>query len=371
MDESVAAVRSPKVRRVVVAATTSAITLAFIAYVGSIVVRATSLYDTLAQPHRGWRGTPHRQDDALGYTPRPGTKGAHTFPIGDDVPMRFDEFGFRVPVSSTDERLARTPTIMTIGDSITYGDATPAEDTFPQLVADALGGSAMNAGVCGYGLAQMVLRAAAEIPRHRPHMVIIQYTPWLAQRSTHFFAPTYTGVVPVPYYAQLGRELTIAPPVFRAMTMRETIAGSPFGVASFISLDAIPAVLYEDVQLALFQLWDSLGTIPTPVLDVRAIEKAGYEEIARIARDTGARVVFVMFNEGAKAVAVPAHIDAPGAVWVNAQEALLSQLPTHDDQSFAAAYGHWRGDPPRLVDRHPNARAHAVIAASIVAALNP
>jgi len=62
-----------------------------------IAWRTRPLYQRVAAGGRGWRGRVHAAHPELGFAPIPGAGGAHTFPIGPDVPMRYDERGFRVP----------------------------------------------------------------------------------------------------------------------------------------------------------------------------------------------------------------------------------------------------------------------------------
>ena len=58
--------------------------------------------------------------------------------------------------------------VLSLGDSITYGYGCRAEEAFGYLVARALGGTVLNAGQSGAGLAQMVLLARELIPAYRP-----------------------------------------------------------------------------------------------------------------------------------------------------------------------------------------------------------
>ena len=48
--------------------------------------------------------------------------------------------------------------------------------------------------------------------------------------------------------------------------------------------------------------------------------------------------------------------------------AVLLGLDSAGEESYLRAYGHWKGNPPRLIDEHPNARAHAIIAEQVLAA---
>jgi lysophospholipase L1-like esterase len=45
-------------------------------------------------------------------------------------------------------------------------------------------------------------------------------------------------------------------------------------------------------------------------------------------------------------------------------------LGEHTQSDYQLAYGHWRGEPPQLLDTHPNAVAHGRIAEAILQALS-
>ena len=61
-------------------------------------------------------------------------------------------------------------------------------------------------------------------------------------------------------------------------------------------------------------------------------------------------------------------VDIDAALWreLNADRPGAGAATTDD---YLKAYGHWFGSPPKLVDWHPNPRAHAIIAREIVAAI--
>ena len=56
---------------------------------------------------------------------------------------------------------------------------------------------------------------------------------------------------------------------------------------------------------------------------------------------------------------------------VDAQTALLKRLAHVDEKTYQQEYGHWRGDPPVLIDGfHPNATGHRIIAQEIASKIN-
>jgi len=81
-------------------------------------------------------------------------------------------------------------------------------------------------------------------------------------------------------------------------------------------------------------------------------------------------MLVVVMEAAGKQHVVAADLRLPPEVaLVDPRPALLAALPSADRESYLRAYAHWRGTPPRLVDEHPNARAHAIVAAQVLAAL--
>jgi hypothetical protein len=60
---------------------------------------------------------------------------------------------------------------------------------------------------------------------------------------------------------------------------------------------------------------------------------------------------------------------ALGVPVVRADLALRKRLSTPTRSAYSREYQHWGCDPPRVIDVHPNPRAHRVIADTIVEAL--
>src|ERR1051325_8602131 len=105
--------------------TISGIYLAYAAY------RTMPVYRYVKSNQRGWKGRTHIADAELGFAPIPDSEGAEVFPIGNDIPARFDKDGFRVPLEAGATAPNRSPVVLTLGCSFTYGAATAAENTYP------------------------------------------------------------------------------------------------------------------------------------------------------------------------------------------------------------------------------------------------
>jgi hypothetical protein len=342
-------------------------------YGATIVLRASPLYDYVKGRQRGWSGTTHRYDPLLGFAPIPGAGGHHVFPIGDDLPMQYDGSGFRVPVNPAIRQPERNPVVLALGCSFTYGDATAAEETFPHLAAELMGGSVRNAGVPSYGLAQMLVLARRLIPEHRPDYVLVQYSPWLVDRAQTPFAPSYHGAIATPFFTP---ELELHPPVFPTIVFRlssDRYRKTERGLLDFVSFTwhvALPLLLHDDVRMTTFRVKRLAGRVPSSTGDDAAVVRHVYGEIARVAQESGARMIIVGLDNRAEPLNLPHALFPKEALVVNPHDSLVAALPVKSQECYDRRYGHWRGSPPVLVDQHPNALAHRevarVIASSVI-----
>lgn len=345
-------------------------------YLGFAAERAARVYGALTDPQRAFRGQVHRPDPELGFAPVPGAIGADVFRDAPEVPVRYDRDGFRVPLAAADAKPRPRPLVMALGCSFTFGQGVLAEHTFAHLVGKELGGSSINAGVCGYGLAQMLLVARRDLERFRPDVVLLQYSPWLARRSVATRAPSaMVGEVPTPYFSGEPRRLILEPPRFLARAFT-TISGpsdhaeewSWSGLVAFLLLQGIPRVVHDQVRGVFEHAEVVLGRVAPPAPNPAGVEKVVVPQIAALAKRSGATVVVVALGSGSKSERVPRGVRRSGAIVVDANAALRRQLSAPSEEAYQAAYWQERGTPP-VRDAHPNERAHEVVARAIVRAL--
>jgi len=356
-------------------------------YVGIAAQRTRGLFYYARTNQRGWTGGIHRLDAELGYVTAPNARGAEILGVGPDIPVRHDDDGFRIPVAGDPDAGASRarPMLLTLGCSFTYGAANPAEDTYSYLVGQYVGGTARNGGVSGYGLSQMIIRARRLVPKLKPDYLIVQYSPWLAERALNPFAPAYFGKVPAPFFYWRGGRLGLHRPLFDSITMDvplERYRGSTKSVANFASFFlnvGLPLLAHDDVHMALYGAGALLGTSPPPIrrrdfaeflgIHRHEVERFAYQEIAKVARTTNTKVVAVIIGAGEPGPV--ADIFPDDFLIVDAQSALRRRLPDGKPQTYQHAYGHWRGVPAQLIDGfHPNAAAHRIIAQEIAAKIN-
>jgi hypothetical protein len=350
---------------------------ACLAYLGTIVKRTRPAY-ALQTSGRGWAGKMHEPDPELGFRMIPGARGAETFPIAPDVAACVDREGFRVPADAPEPSPRTRPLVLALGCSYTYGAACAAEDTFAYRVATRLHGSCVNAGVCSYGLAQMLILARKLIPLLEPDYVLFQHSPWLVSRSQSRYAGTYFGLVPTPTFIEEDGASRLRPPLFQSLVFDlplERYSHAEQGFLGFLSFQwrvGLPLFLHDDahkIGLALSMASDT----PTPNA---ALAERVHAEVAALSAQHRSRLVYVLIGYGCPPVPVPDDIQKSGCAVAYASVALCASIPDIEGKKYAeqfraymARYAHWAGDPPEMIDPHPNREAHAVIADTILTAI--
>ena len=339
-----------------------------VCYVSYVAFATAKIYQSIKTNQRGWKGNVHTADAELGFAPIPNSEGAHVFPIGPDIPMRYDKDGFRTPmvvgVSSRPK-----PLILALGCSFTYGDAIHAEDAYPYLVGQFLNGTSKNAGVCSYGLSQMLIIARKLVPIHKPDYLLVQYSPWLVERAQTPFTPSYFGKVPVPFFYEKDNGVGLYPPVFSTKTMALPVnryRNSPASLMDALSFYwnvGLPLSVYDDFNMLKYAFFTRMGIVPSPAASKDKLTKYVYGEINDVAKKHGTKVVIVSLGDvSTPVVQADRSLFPPDALLVNTHDALLERLPVANFETYVGAYAHWRGLPPVMVDSHPNEDAHRIIA---------
>ncbi len=124
----------------------------------------------------------------------------------------------------------------------------------------------------------------------------------------------------------------------------------------------LPLLVHDDWAEACTWVRGIVSTVPAPATDSLAFERAAYAQIVDLARAHGARVLVLPLGVALDPLLDPA-VYLPEGTWaVPAQRHLIRSLPSLDLETYSRTYHHWRGDPPRLVDEHPNPLAHSLIA---------
>lgn len=251
---------------------------------------------------------PRRQQDAeLGWVLTPARTG-HSRVGGRDIDYAIDAAGYRV--ARADEPVDRDrPALVFAGESVMFGEGLRWDETIPARTGALLGIQSANLAVHGYSTDQMYRRLARELPRFaRPVAVVAIFMSELFGRNLDTDRP------------HLGPGLT------------PLLAESRSRVMSLASL-LVP--------------YRRDATVARGVDVTRQVLRA----MVQLAREHGATPLVVVPQFGVEA---------------DMQRTLRERIVTPDVPSVLVPL-----DPDwRLPwDRHPNARAAAVIAAAIAAAV--
>jgi hypothetical protein len=338
-----------------------------VAYVGSVAWRCRQY----SGKHSRWIGHAYQIDKRFGYFPKPEHIAYHALQHGEQVPVLFDENGFRVPVQ-------REPTsspagygkVLFLGGSFTHGYGVPAEKTFAYLSSRALSAEPLNAGGSGWGLAHMVLRAKREIPTMQPSWVVVQYSNWLVDRSMSFYGPTSWGKSPTPYVFRQDNEFYIHDPVFMSGNFAVPIseyAGK--GSLAFIWHVGLPLFAYDDLHVVWTSLRRKLGLLPLPTTSRDDVVRFAYSEIYNLCKAHGAQMLIVKIPLEYSEHPYKDNMPELECSIVDSYPALVGRLTDPSAATWKKEYCFWRGSPPVLVDIHPNETAHKVISEVIVSAI--
>lgn len=110
-----------------------------------------------------------RPDPLLGYIPRDGYKGTDH---GYFVHMTFGADGMRLHRQDKPPGTL-SPPILVVGDSYSMGAEVEDDESWPAYLQETLDRRVLSAGVPGYGIDQVVLRAEALVGKHKPELLIV------------------------------------------------------------------------------------------------------------------------------------------------------------------------------------------------------
>lgn len=292
---------------------------------------------------------------------------------GEVYTIHADEDGLRK--AQAGETLQEAPLILTLGCSFSFGAGVNGDETFSHLVAERLGGTSLNAAIPGHGLSQMVLQARELVPSRKPDLVLIQYSYWLVDRSTRIVIPSMFGKVPGPYFSEEGDSFTIIAPRFRSSVFDVPLRKygqserGPLSFAGFVCQVGFPIYGFDGFRYGSAMIATKTGLQPGPTSRKREAESWAYGEILELCRAHEAGAYVVGLGSSTKPVPSMDHLGFPETRLIDSNGYLVRKLSSDDQDHYAQAYYHWAGEPDRIIDTHPNAYAHSVIAESIIRVL--
>lgn len=276
-------------------------------------------------------------DDLLGYVHPAGGRFAHRKLHGDEVVFdtlcTLDEEGRRV----TPARPEAAGAVLLFGDSFTFGDGVEDRETFAWRLAELLGPGwqVFNYGVSGYGAHQaLALVESGRIPfaalrgRYREIVAFFLSIGDHPRRACTWFShgPRY---VPTGGDAADARRVRHAGalPATRGDMAARLLSGSTFFEAIYPRLVAPRAT-----------------ALHLDILETCASELAGWQiPFTVLLWPDCAQLLPALRERQVNAISLTPRFPTPGAVWTGTPP-------------------QWRVSP---WDRHPNARAHAVIAEAL------
>ena len=325
----------------------------------------------------GWIGSVHKLDAVLGYVPIPYSNGMMILSQDVKIPVHYDCNGFRIPSEGLPSQLgsptSHVDSLLALGCSFTFGFGVPSEHTYCSQLAKKMGLIPLNAGRCSYGLAEMVTLARQLIPAFEPKTVLVQYSPWLVDRSRLRYAPSFFGLLPHPYFVS-GPEgsIKIHRPDFMSAIFDLDMDVFRFSrpiFSDFLNFSLsrkFPSIAHDLWHSSLVRLKESLALLPTPEQDTEKIVRLAYREIESICSRHGSSMVIVVLGMDNTLTIVPESFKKLKSKTVDSQAVLIDRLKTSSMEEYAKAYYHWGKNPSVVIDRHPNIHAHEIIAESVL-----
>ena len=124
-------------------------------------------------------------------------------------------------------------------------------------------------------------------------------------------------------------------------------------------------MFYDDFNHCSAILRTAVGITPAPCSEREMVVAAAFSEILKICQAAGSDMLIVVLGSGPTPVRVPSSLENLGVPLARADRAMIQGLRVKSLEEYQKRYAHWRGDPPRLVDPHPNPQAHTIIAGCI------
>jgi hypothetical protein len=165
-----------------------------------------------------------RPDKELGYSPRPGVASRQAWGS-----LTFDDRGLRAHHRNRPLPAATGRPVLVVGDSYAMGEEVDDDETLPAYLEGLLGRPVLNAGVFGYGLDQIVLRAEKLVPVLRPDRLVVSF---IADDMRRTEMKVMWGV-PKPYFEIVGsdlqlRNVPVPPPFDPALDPVRAVLGYSF-----------------------------------------------------------------------------------------------------------------------------------------------
>jgi hypothetical protein len=216
-----------------------------------------------------------------------------------DIKMTTGEYGIRM--SSAKIQPVPRGAILVVGDSFGAGAEVTDADSWPTQLEQMLGMNVVNAGVGGYGLDQVILRAETLLPLLKPRMLLLQTR---LEYGISVDRMSVSSGAPKPYFTVQNDELVLHnDPVPRVAPSRANIgwARSVFGYSYLVQ--------YAMTRLNLLQWWGNPESIKFELSPDEAVQVGCLlmHRIADIRDRSGIPVALVVQYSGVEAMEQPLH----------------------------------------------------------------
>ena len=313
-------------------------------------------------------------DSLLGYRLLPNQTGyayiSNGYGICDTIQVSTNSLGNRI-AAETD-----TPNIHTnlfLGCSFTFGSANKAEETYPHYLSVMLHSNYENAGLSNYGLCQMLLKYQQLTGEKKFDYVFAQYSPWLIDRSIERHRSILFGYRPFPYVAKKGNQCYVHPPLFNSSMYDvpfDYYKHSPTSIPdrlSFFYQVGIPVIAIDNIKRAYYDIAVALQLYPAPCQNKYEVADYIYSSLDSLCRANNSQLVIVKFSAPdtiATSIATNRHLllaDADKDLNAKAGEEPFSE------KRYNYLYRHTlvKENDTIVYDRHYNAHANRIIAASV------
>lgn len=320
-------------------------------------------------------------DRTRGYVQRRSIHAVINYPSGKQKSIVTDSVGMRVGERTGNTNAA---SILLLGCSYTFGDGLSYEESFAGYLQDSCHYSVLNAGVNGYGLAQMQYNLKQLLSEKHPGCVVVQCSPWLRIRAVNRFAPALTNSIAVPYFTlKADGDFKFNAPDFYSETVKFDFAkyttdnppsfSSRIWLYFQITIDYLPVAIH-DYTCKLIYDFKFLLCINQHVLTKKSLlkmEEYVYRNIANQCKQAGVPMLVLAISDPLSETAVNFNNwQIPGIFVVNADSVLKTHLqPT---KQYYETYGIYdrNGSDSVLIDYHPNTFAHKLIGQSIASVIS-
>ena len=288
-----------------------------------------------------------RYDSELGYEPVPGASGTV-----NGQPISYSADGFRTQNLAAPP--AAGPPVLVLGDSYTEGWSVPGDESWPAHLERQTGRRTLNAGVRGYGIDQMVLRAERLVPRFKPQTIVLAFIGSDIERT----ALSFRDFKHKPYFVPAGDGLELR----NVPVPTAPLAGPLVAVRDVLGYSHLLDTLMR--RLDAYDLW--FGNNVSTGIDGVLVSCRLMNRFGALARRHDANVLVVAFRQSDRwnyplqRAVVEQRV---AAVLACANRAGLATLDT--STAFAAAAA--TRDPAYFIADHYTDRGNA-LASSLVAA---